>query len=338
MSDGTLRVGFLLGNDTDRNIEFGQDGVIPLTGNNDADWVLKLLPEGEFRWGRMHMAPSYFRKARRWQTGSVSVLWNMVSDADMHPRTLAVIEKFTAEVGLPVINPAPAILQTRRHQIALRLAGIDNVHMPKTLLLHNPSLERTRRQVEEAGFEFPAIIRRTGTHNGQMLGVVGSLEEIEGVYGDRNNDYYLTEFVDFRRADGRYRKTRFFFVGEDIVVRQHVVSENWNIHGRSGREMADDSPQRQEAKAIVGGGFAGLPEITRDALREIGDRMGLEYFGLDASVDADGRVLVFEANATMNFLPSSGHMRGRSAAALEPMLAAVRKLVLAKAGQRATKT
>ncbi|WP_310541193.1 hypothetical protein [Phenylobacterium sp.] len=338
MSEASPRVGFIVGNDFDRTIQFDQEGVVYLQGNNDAGRVLALLPEREFDHARIHIAPSYFRKARRWNVSEIDVFWNMVSDADQNPKTLDAIEKFTADFDIPVIDPPHQVRHTRRHQIALRLAGIDNVHMPKTLLLRNPTLERLKRQVEEAAFEFPAIIRRTGTHNGQMLGVVASLEEIEGVYGDRNNDYYLTEFVDFRRADGWYRKTRFFLVGGDIVVRQHVVSENWNIHGRSGREMADDSPQRLEAKAIVGGGFAGLPEITRAALREIGDRMGLEYFGLDASVDADGRVLVFEANATMNFLPSSGHMRGRSAAALEPMLAAVRKLVLAKAGQRTTKT
>ncbi|MDO8801742.1 RimK family alpha-L-glutamate ligase [Phenylobacterium sp.] len=338
MSENSLRVGFIVGNDFDRTIQFDQEGVVPLLGNNDADKVLKLLPEGEFKSGRLHLGPSYFRKARRWKIGDVSVLWNMVSDADLHPRTLAVVEKFAAELRLPIIDPGRAILQTRRHQVALRLAGIDNVHMPKTLLLHNPTLDRVRRQVEAADFRFPAIVRRTGTHNGQMLGLAPSLEEIEDVYGDRTNDYYLTEFVDFRRADGGYRKTRFFFVGEDIVVRQHVVSENWNIHGRSGREMGDDSPQRLEAKAMVEGGFAGLPDITRAALREIGARMGLDYFGLDASLDADGRILVFEANATMNFLPSAGHMRGRSAAALEPMQNAVRKLILAKGAQCATKT
>ncbi len=35
------------------------------------------------------------------------------------------------------------------------------------------------------------------------------------------------------------------------------------------------------------------------AIARIGERLDLDYCGLDFSVQADGRVLVFEANATM---------------------------------------
>lgn len=334
-----VRIGFIVGNDTDRAIEFDQAVNVTLRGNNDADLVLKLaFDEAEFDWTRLHMTPSYFRKTKRWDPSKVDVLWNMVSDADLHPATLGVISKFTGQCDLPLIDSAEAILQTRRHDVARRLAGIADVHAPKTLLLRNPTLDRVRRQVEEAGLRFPAILRRTGSHNGQMLGVFDSPEAIEGVYGDRRNEYYLTEFVNFRSPDGGFRKTRFFFVGDEIVLRQHVVSETWNIHGRSGREMDKHPEWRAEAQVQVGGGLAGLPAKAQTVLRAIGDRIGLDYFGLDASLDSEGRVLVFEANATMNFLPRAGHMRGRSAAALAPMVKAVRKLLLAKAAQRATKT
>ncbi len=331
-------VGFLVGNDTDRTIQFDQTGVVNLVGNNDADHVLRLLGGADFSSARLHLAPGYYRKALRWRTEGIEVIWNMVSDADQHPKTLDVIDEFTTRIGLPVIDPARGVLQTRRHQIAKRLAGIDNVHMPKTLLLHYPTLERVRRQVEEADFQFPAIVRRTGTHNGQMLGVFASPEEIAGVYGDRSQDYYLTEFVDFRWPDGLFRKTRFFFVGDEVVVRQHTVSEGWNIHGRTGREMADHPGRLGEARAAMEGGFPGLPIRTQQALKAIRGRVGLDYFGLDANLDPDGGVLVFEANATMNFLPRDRQMRPNSMAAVAPMVAAVRKLLLAKVAQSATKT
>lgn len=335
--EGKLRVGFIMGNDTDRTITFGQDGVIPLQGNNDADRVLHLLPEGEFNWSRIHLAPSYFRKARWWDVSKVDVLWNMVSDADQNPETLAVVAKFTRDVGIPVIDPAAAILQTRRHQIASRLAGIDNVHMPKTLLLRNPTLERVRRQVEEASFRFPALLRRTGSHNGAFIGRFDAPEQIEGVYGDRRHEYYMTEFVDFRSIDGLYRKARFFFVGDEIVIRQLIISSEWNIHGRTAREMVSQPARESEAVAMLEGGFPALPAVTKIALRALADRVGLDYFGLDASLDAEGRLVVFEANATMNFMPRDGNMRPRSLASVAPMVASVRKMLLSKAAQRATK-
>ncbi|WP_421932515.1 ATP-grasp domain-containing protein [Phenylobacterium sp.] len=333
------RIGFILGNDTDRAILFDQDGGILLMGNNDADRVFGLLEGEAFNWARLHFTPSYFRKARHWDVSKVDVLWNMVSDADQNPETLSVIEKFTRGLDIPIIDPAAAIKQTRRHHISARLAGLENVVMPKTLLLRNPSLERVKRQLEEADFRFPAIVRRTGSHNGEFLGLFESAEAIEGCYGDRRNEYYITEFVDVRAADGIYRKTRFFFVGEAIVLRQHILADVWNIHGNTSRRFMVNHPEMvEESRAALLGGFDAQPEITRTALRAIRDRIGLDYFGIDVCVQADGRLVVFEANATMNFNPffrnpAMQHNR----AAVAPMVAAVTELLHAKLAQRASR-
>ncbi|MGQ0560085.1 MAG: hypothetical protein ACT4OE_10990, partial [Sphingosinicella sp.] len=42
---------------------------------------------------------------------------------------------------------------------------------------------------------------------------------------------------------------------------------------------------------------------ARRALAGIGERIDLDFFGLDCSILADGRMLLFECNATMNFFP-----------------------------------
>ena len=39
--------------------------------------------------------------------------------------------------------------------------------------------------------------------------------------------------------------------------------------------------------------------------REIGARLGLDYFGVDCNIDETGRVLLFEANACMNILANT---------------------------------
>lgn len=340
MTEGKIRVGFIVGNDADRVIQFNQDAFVPVQGNNDADRVLDLCGGGRFDWTRLHIAPSYFRKARRWDTSKIDVLWNMVSDHDQNPETLKVIDRFTSEVGIPLINPAQAVRQTRRHLIPGRLASLEGVRTPQTLLLRNPTLDRVRRQTEETGFQFPAILRRTGSHNGEVVGVFETAAAIEGVYGDRRHEYYLTEFVDVRRLDGLYRKSRFFFIGEDIVVRQHIIADTWKIHGSSSRSYMAKAPHLQEeARAMLTGGFEALPTVTRAALQAIRTRIGLEYSGLDAYIDPDGGVLVFEANATMNFQPDFRNpMTQYNRASVAPAVSAVSKLLYAKLGSRATKT
>jgi hypothetical protein len=38
-------------------------------------------------------------------------------------------------------------------------------------------------------------------------------------------------------------------------------------------------------------------------LEAVLDRMQLDYFGMDFGIARDGRIVLFEANATMNFFP-----------------------------------
>ena len=125
-----------------------------------------------------------------------------------------------------------------------------------------------------------------------------------------------------------------------MVVRQHIVAQTWSVHGASSRAyMASQPHLLEEGRAMLEGGFDALPEITRSALHAIRDRMNLDYFGLDACIDPAGRVVVFEANATMNFQPDFRNPATQSnRAAVAPAVAAVRKLLYAKLEARATKT
>ncbi len=333
-----IRIGYLVGTDRDRDIVIDPKANTDLTGANDANRLLELCDREIFKWSRFHLPPSYFRKSGGWDVSRVDILWNMVTDADENRQVLEVVQKFTDQHRLPIIDPAKEILKTRRHHISDRLAGIDNVTMPRTLLIRNPNLDRVIRQTNEADFRWPGILRYSGTHNGQYIGVVKSPNDMARIFGDRRNEYYLTEFVDIRRDDGLYRKTRFFFIGEDVVVRQHLVSDEWNIHGRTSRGlMVSRDDLLDEGRAMLEGQFEALNPITQVALHEIRRRIGLEYFGLDAYVDPDGKLVIFEANATMNFKPDFNNQATQyNRAAVAPAVAALTKLLYAKVESRVT--
>ena len=66
------------------------------------------------------------------------------------------------------------------------------------------------------------------------------------------------------------------------------------------------------------------------ALAEIGKAMPLDIFGVDFDVDADGRLLFFEANATMNLLSNAPPHIDYPAAAKREFMSAVDKLLLAR--------
>ena len=334
-ASGAPIIGVVSGSDATREVVLDPTARTHGVGNNDGLQMLKLLdPPVQLR--RMHVTPGYFRQTSRWSFAGCDLIWNVISDIDQNPDTLTVARKLIAPERLPVVNPPALIGRTRRDELSRLLVGLDGVDAPKVLLLKYPTLERVRRQAADSGFRFPAILRPTGSHNGEVLGIFDSPEAMAEIYGDRRNEYYLTEFVDVRRADGLYRKTRFFFVGDEVITRQHIIAEDWSVHGRSSRGVMREREDLQaESRTMLVEGFAALPAATQAAIHAIRARVGLDYCGLDCCLMEDGRIVVFECNATMGFKPvfknaATQHNR----AALPRMLAAMRKLIDAKLAGR----
>lgn len=327
-------IGVVCGGDDAPNVVWDWGSKTGGVGNNDSMVMLKhLLPGVELR--RMHLAPSYLRQPRRHNFSGCDLIWNSISDEIQNSKTLAIAQRLIAGQKVPVVNPPALIPRTSRSEVAKRLAGIDGVVAPKVLVLRNPTRERVERQVRDAGFAFPAILRQTGTHNGQVVGIFPDLDSLAPIFGDRKSQYNLIEFVDVRHRDGYYRKTRFFFVGDEIITRQHIISDEWSVHGRSSKRILADHPELiEEGRDKLVNGFASLPAPVRASVDMIRQRIGLDYFGLDCCMMEDGRVVVFECNATMNFNPrfanpSTQHNR----AALPRLIAALRRLIEAKTGK-----
>lgn len=330
-------IGVICGCDAVDRVIIDTDVVTRSMGNNDSLVMLKkLLPQVEIK--RMHVAPSYFRQQVRYNFAKCDLLWNAISDEDQNPKTLAVAGKIVDAVKIPVVNPPKTIRETSRSGIARMLKGIDGVIAPKVLTLRNPTLDRVQRQVDAASFRFPAIVRRTGTHNGDVVGLFPTVESLEPIFGDRKNEYFLIEYVDVRHADGHYRKTRFFFVGDQAITRQHIVSDQWSVHGRSGRRiMSERADLLEESRRMLTEGFASLPEATQAAVHRIRERVGLDYGGLDCCILEDGRVVLFECNATMNFNPWVKNPKtAHNMEALPRAISAMRRLIHAKTGMGPT--
>ena len=331
---GVPRIGVICGSDNNRDIVRDNQAFTNSIGNNDSLLTLKLL-DPPVAVSRMHITPGYFRqKAHRWTFDRCQLVWTAISDSDQNAKTLDVAAEIARPLKQPIVNPPKLIGRTSRSELPRRLAGLDGVVAPKVLLIRYPNAERVAKMVEEAGFSFPAILRGVGTHNGEIVGVVDSIEAMSPIFGDRNNSYYLTEFVDVRRADGLYRKTRFFFVGDRIITRQHILHNDWLIHGRSARGfMAENEHLLAESRDMLIGGFDALPDKTRAALHGIRERVGLDYAGIDCCIAEDGAVVVFECNATMSFRPVFRNPATQhNKAALPRMLSALRRLIHAKTG------
>ncbi len=335
-SDGeTLRTAVLCGSDRERSVAWDRTTGIDSTGNNDSWRLINQLDTLHFSWRRIHITPGYFRQPRRWSFEKYHVIWNMITDPDQNPATLEVATKMLSAVRLPVVNRPAQMETTRRDQISERLQGTPDVVVPKVLLIRNPSRERIARAVDAAGFRFPAIVRLTGTQSGKVLGLFERLDELEPIFGDRRNAYFMIEFFNLQFSDGHFRKTRYLFVGDRIVPRQHIVSDGWNIHGADARRVTAKSEAFQrESDDLLIGGIEALPRSIRTRLEAIRARIPLDYCGIDCCVTEDDRLVVFEVNATMNVWPSGDRMNDTARRLpAERAVAATRRLLLAKTGR-----
>ncbi len=295
------RLGILSGCDTIDSIEHDRTRELAVEGNND---MAQFVVESGFKWLRFHVIPSYFEQPLRFNMKNRHLLCNIVTDPDLNPRVLKVIERIAEESGLPMLNRPERMWQTARDTCAEVLSGIPDLIVPKVIRLADPSLRRLQERMEETGFRFPALVREPGRHNGEFVGLFEKPGDLAALFEDRTKEYLLTEFVDFASPDGLYRKDRFFFIGDTIIPRHRITANVWNLHANSRKTlMAEDESLREEERLMVTGGFEGMHPTTQSVLLEIRTRLGLDYFGLDCNVRPDGEVVLFEANATTNFFP-----------------------------------
>lgn len=228
---------------------------------------------------------------------NADVVVNLVSEADLGRDIVAQAGDFVDSIGKPVINHPQLILGTDRQSIAQRLAAIAGAVVPATIRVEATALYRFLCTNTLPGINL--IARHAGTHGGDKMELLSTSRELSA-FAEQAGDQplYLTDFFDYRSPDGFYRKYRFIFVGDEILPYHLAIGDVWKVHHMSTR-MADVEWMRKEEQAFLErphdvfgtGAMAALDAIRRE--------VGLDYFGIDCSLDSEGRVVVFEVNASM---------------------------------------
>jgi hypothetical protein len=292
------RFAFLHGSDKQRTVLTSQGpGNVSHSGVTD---VMK-LGGGLHQIKEFHVTRNYFRRQTRFALDAYDCLFNIVSDPDINPETLAVMSRILRPYRGRVINHPAAVALTGRDRMSRRLAGMAGINAPVTVRLAFANERAFRAAIGRSALAFPAIVRLTGTHNGQLTGPFANPEALLAGL-ERGRHYYLTSFVPYQNRDGLYRKVRFFFFGSRIVLRHLVISDHWNVHVRDRERIMFGRPDLlAEEKAAVAGGVDALAPAVQERLHAIRERVGIDFFGLDCSISDDGALTVFEANPAMRF-------------------------------------
>lgn len=222
------------------------------------------------------------------------VVVNLVSDADQGADMLPLAAAIAGSLGKPVVNDPAKIQNTTRDATALALADVEGCRVPRTIRI-------AAGEGLPDGLElvFPLLARQAGMHGGDVfekLDDAAALTAFLAAHAD--HDRYVIDYIDYRSADGFFRKYRFLFIGEDILPYHLAIGDDWKLH-RDATDMAHHAWMQDEEERFLRAPEQVFGTAHYAALRVIRDRIGLDYFGIDCGLDLDGDLVVFEVNASM---------------------------------------
>lgn len=227
-----------------------------------------------------------------------------VAESEANQPLLERLTEYVADWPRPVVNRPEHIRLTSRDGVCAALRSLPGVEMPVSVRTGLGALNQVAAGVlpietllPDGGF--PIIVRPLGSHAGTNLEKIETpaqlakyLQAVEGP------QFYISRFVDYRGADGMFRKYRVALVDGKPYICHYAISQNWMIHYLNAG-MTESAEKRAEEAAEMARFDDGFAQRHAAALKAIDQRMGLQYIGVDCAEMPNGDLLIFEADNAM---------------------------------------
>jgi glutathione synthase/RimK-type ligase-like ATP-grasp enzyme len=262
------------------------------------------------------------------------LLFNTIGDADLCAGALKAAVSIAVRTRAPVVNTPQAVLRTGRQSNATRFARLPGVIAPKIATYAKARLvaREAADDLLTAGFSFPLLLRPPGFQTGLHFERVDSAEALASVADEMpDGDVFVIQYLDSAGSDGVIRKYRVMMIDNVLYPLHMAGSHDWKIHYFSS-EMATREDLRHEEAMFLNDMPAALGKTAMAALDAICAELALDYAGIDFGLSRDGKLVFFEANATMIiYPPPEDPIWDYRRAALDRALGASRKLLVTRA-------
>jgi hypothetical protein len=227
------------------------------------------------------------------------VVFNTVGDADRCGLALRRVPELLARTEARVLNHPQRVAATARAATYHHLGELPGVIAPRCVEMPRGRLIET----PPPGFAFPLLLRSPGFHTGEHFCRVSTASDLHEALARLPGDRLLAiDYVDTRSPDGRFRKYRVMLIGGELLPLHLAIADDWKVHHFTAG-MADSAASRAEEAQFLDHMQAVLGPVALAALGAIQSALGLDYAGVDFALAPDGRIVVFEANATMTITP-----------------------------------
>lgn len=210
-----------------------------------------------------------------------------------HAAALRAADALARAIGRPTINSGARIASLSRDGVCRLLDG-----MPDMVVPAQRAIDRARLRSERP--PCPFIIRPRASHAGLGLARIDDEAGLDQYLDDcaGTQTFYVAPFVDFRSQDGLFRKYRIVFVDRRPYPVHLAIHDDWAIWYYNA-QMQRSAWKRDEEAGFLSDLSGALGARATRALHALGQRIDLDYVGLDCAVLPDGRLLVFEVETGM---------------------------------------
>ena len=266
------------------------------------------------------------------------VLFVAIGESARTQPLLAQLAPVVATWPRPVLNRPEMIAHSARDCACGLLAGTPGLLMPTSVALGRTALAA----VDAAALAtllgagdaaaLPFIARPRDAHAGKGLARLDGIEAIAGYLQQTpGDDFFLSPFVDYRSADGRYRKFRVALIAGRPYAVHMAISEHWIVHYLNAG-MSENADKRREEARFMEDFDAGFGRRHAPALQCIAERLALDYLVIDCAETRDGRLLVFEVDpGAVVHLMDPPDVFPYKAVQMRKVFAAFREMLLAAA-------
>jgi glutathione synthase/RimK-type ligase-like ATP-grasp enzyme len=232
------------------------------------------------------------------------VLFVAVGESDENKSLLQDLAEIQRVWPRPVLNSPARIALLPRDSTCALLGDARGVVMPVSVRVSRQTLAEIDAQrlqlssvLEHGGF--PIIIRPVDSHAGRGLVKIEKMGALHDyLLAMAENEFYISPFVDYRSADGLFRKYRIVLIEGHPYICHLAISSHWMIHYLNAG-MAESAEKRAEEERCFAAFDTGFAQRHAPALQAIYERMGLDYLGIDCAETATGELLIFEVDSNM---------------------------------------
>jgi tetratricopeptide (TPR) repeat protein len=227
------------------------------------------------------------------------VIVNLITDADSGQDVLPLALDFVDQLKRPTVNHPRLIMATDRATVAERLSPISQLHIPKTIRFDGLALIKAATDQGIEDYSLPVLARLAGCHGGDdFIKCDDWCSLVKFVSLRPNAYYYLTQYVDYRSTDGYFRKYRFISVNDQLLPYHLAIHDDWMVH-HFRTDMANQAWMRHEEEHFLKAPQQVFNNSQFSALQTAVTLIGLDFCGIDCALTSEGKVLIFEMNATM---------------------------------------